>query len=72
MQPTTVTTLVLIAFGFFVLGLTARAYFGSWETRTPHTRLRDQQTAAVELEVRRLRQEISEYERRNRLFDDTR
>lgn len=66
MQPTTVTTLVLIAMAIGILALTARAYFGSWETRTPQTALRDKQRAQVELEVRRLRREISEYERRNR------
>jgi hypothetical protein len=70
MPPTTVTTLVLIALGFVVLGLTARAYFGSWETRTPRTELRHREQAAVELAVRQLRQEITDYERRNQLFDE--
>lgn len=66
MQPTTVTTLVLIAMGLGILALTARAYFGSWETRTPQTERREREQAEVELAVRRLRREISDYERRNR------
>ena len=70
MPPTTVTTLVLIALGFVVLGLTARAYLGSWETRTPRKELLDREHAAVELAVRQLRQEISDYERRNQLSDE--
>ena len=66
MQPTTLTTLVLIAMALGILALTARAYLGSWETRTPQTVRRDREQAEVELAVRRLRREISEYERRNR------
>ena len=32
MEPTTVTTLVMIAFAAGLIAMTIRAYFGSWET----------------------------------------
>ena len=35
MQPTTITTMLLIAFGVGLIAMTIRLYFGSWEPPRP-------------------------------------
>ena len=65
MPATTITTIVLIAFALGILALTFRAYFGSWEPRTPQHLSQARRQAEIDLAVRELRQEIGDYERRN-------
>ncbi len=35
MQPTTITTMLLITFAVGLITMTIRLYFGSWEPRAP-------------------------------------
>ena len=68
MQPTTLTTMVMIAFALGLITMTIRIYLGSWETRAPHRASSAPYDAEIEAAVREMRQQIEDYEERHRRF----
>ena len=65
MEPTTVTSIVMIAFavGMIIVGL--RNLFGAWEPIVRRTPVTDEE-AEIQAAVREMRRSIDEYERRQR------
>ena len=65
MEPTTVTSIVMIAFalGMIVVGL--RNLFGAWEPIVRRTPVTDEEEE-IQAAVRDMRRAIEEYERRQR------
>ena len=65
MEPTTVTTIVMVAFaaGMIILGL--RNLFGAWEPIVRRTPVSDEE-AEIQAAVREMRRAINEYERQQR------
>ena len=65
MEPTTVTSIVMIVFavGMIVVGL--RNLFGAWEPIVRRTPVSDEE-AEIRAAVREMRRAIDEYERRQR------
>ena len=68
MQPTTITTMLLIAFGVGLIAMTIRLYFGSWEPPRPRRAPTHPYDPQIEAAVREMRQQIEDYERRHRRF----
>ena len=68
MQPTTITTMLLIAFAVGLITMTIRLYFGSWEPRAPRRAPSQAYDPEIEAAVREMRQQIEDYERRHRRF----
>ena len=66
MEPTTVTTIVMIAFAVGVIGLGLRNLFGAWEPIIRRTPVADEE-AEIRAAVRDMRRAIDDYERRQRL-----
>ena len=65
MEPTTVTTIVMIAFatGMIIVGL--RNLFGAWEPIIRRAPVSDEE-AEIQAAVRDMRRSIEDYERRQR------
>ena len=65
MEPTTVTTIVMVAFaaGMIILGL--RNLFGAWEPIVRRTPVSDEE-AEIQAAVRDMRRAIDDYERGQR------
>jgi hypothetical protein len=65
MEPTTVTSIVMIVFatGLIIMGL--RNLFGAWEPVVRRTPVSDEE-AEIKAAVREMRRAIEEYERRQR------
>ena len=68
MQPTTITSMLLIAFAVGLITMTIRLYFCSWEPPAPRRAAGDIYDPEVEAAVREMRQQIEDYERRHRRF----
>ena len=68
MEPTTITTMLLIAFAVGLITMTIRLYFGSWEPRAPRRAPNPGYDPAIEAAVREMRQQIEDYEQRHRPF----
>ena len=68
MQPTTITTMLLIAFGVCLIAMTIRLYFGSWEPPRPRRAPTQPYDPQIEAAVREMRQQIDDYERRHGRF----
>ena len=65
MQPTTITTMLLIAFAVGLITMTIRLYFGSWEP-PPRRAQNHPYDREIEAAVREMRQQIEDYEQRHR------
>jgi hypothetical protein len=63
MQPTTVTTIVLIVFGVAILAVSLYNLFGDWQPQVRRVSHQESVEAEYELAVRELRKAIREYER---------
>ena len=68
MQPTTITTMLLIAFAVGLITMTIRLYFGSWEPHGPRRAPSYHYDPEIEAAVREMRQQIEDYERRHGRF----
>ncbi len=68
MEPTTITTMLLIAFAVGLITMTIRLYFGSWEPRAPRRAPSPAYDPEIEAAVREMRQQIEDYEQRHRPF----
>ena len=68
MEPTTITTMLLIAFAVGLITMTVRLYFGSWEPPRPRRAPSDFYDPEIEAAVREMRQQIEDYERRHGRF----
>ena len=66
MEPTTVTTLVMIALTALVFALTFRAYFGSWEPQVRRAQPQTYSDAEIEAALQQMRRGIEAYERGER------
>jgi hypothetical protein len=65
MEPTTVTTIVMVLFAAGLLGMAIRNLFGAWEPIVRRTPVPDEE-AEIQAAVREMRRAIDEYERRQR------
>jgi len=65
MEPTTVTTIVMVLFAAGLIGVGIRNLFGAWEPIVRRTPVSDEE-AEIQAAVRDMRRAINEYERRQR------
>jgi hypothetical protein len=65
MEPTTVTSIVMIAFAIGIIGVGLRNLFGAWEPIVRRTPVSDEE-AEIQAAVREMRRAINEYERQQR------
>ncbi len=65
MEPTTVTTIVMVVFATGLIGVAIRNLFGAWEPIVRRTPVSDEE-AEIQAAVRDMRRAIEEYERRQR------
>lgn len=65
MEPTTVTTIVMVLFAACLLTMGIRNLFGAWEPIVRRTPVSDEE-AEIQAAVREMRRAIDEYERRQR------
>ena len=65
MEPTTVTSIVMIVFAVGIIAMGLRNLFGSWEPIVRRTPVSDEE-AEIKAAVREMRRAIEEYERRQR------
>ena len=65
MEPTTVTSIVMIAFAVGMLIVGVRNLFGAWEPIVRRTPVSEEE-AEIQAAVRDMRRAIEEYERRQR------
>jgi hypothetical protein len=63
MEPTTVTTIVMILFAIGVISMGLRNLFGSWEPIVRRATREQRTEAEIEAAVRQMRRAIEEYER---------
>ena len=66
MEPTTVTTIVMIIFAIGVISMALRNLFGSWEPVVRRATPEQRSQAEIEAAVRRMRRAIEDYERGER------
>ncbi len=66
MEPTTVTTIVMIIFAICVITMGLRNLFGSWEPIVRRATPEQRTDAEIEAAVREMRRAIEDYERSNR------
>ena len=66
MEPTTVTTIVMILFAIGLISMGLRNLFGSWEPILRRASPEDQTEAEIKAAVRQMRREIEDYERGER------
>jgi hypothetical protein len=65
MEPTTVTTIVMVLFAVGLIGVAIRNLFGAWEPIVRRTPVSDEE-AEIQAAVQDMRRAIAEYERRQR------
>jgi hypothetical protein len=65
MEPTTVTSIVMIVFAVGIIAVGLRNLFGAWEPIVRRTPVSDEE-AEIQAAVREMRRAIEEYERRQR------
>ena len=65
MEPTTVTTIVMIAFATGLIFVGLRNLFGAWEPIIRRAPVSDEE-AEIQAAVRDMRRSIEDYERRQR------
>ena len=68
MEPTTVTTIVMIIFAIGVISMALRNLFGSWEPVVRRATPEQRTQAEIEAAVRQMRRAIEDYERGERLL----
>ena len=66
MEPTTVTTIVMVVFAIGVISMALRNLFGSWEPIVRRATHEQRTQAEVEAAVRQMRRAIEDYERGER------
>ena len=66
MEPTTVTTIVMILFAIGVISMGVRNLFGSWEPIVRRATPEHRTEAEIEAAVRQMRRAIEDYERGER------
>jgi hypothetical protein len=66
MEPTTVTTIVMIIFAIGVITMGLRNLFGSWEPVVRRATPEQRTEAEIEAAVREMRRAIEDYERGQR------
>ena len=66
MEPTTVTTIVMIIFAIGVISMALRNLFGSWEPVVRRATPEQRTHAEIEAAVRQMRRAIDDYERGER------
>ena len=66
MEPTTVTTIVMVVFAIGVISMALRNLFGSWEPIVRRATPEQRTQAEVEAAVRQMRRAIEDYERGER------
>jgi hypothetical protein len=66
MEPTTVTTIVMIIFAVGVTSMGLRNLFGSWEPIVRRAAPEQRTEAEIEAAVREMRRAIEDYERGQR------
>jgi hypothetical protein len=66
MEPTTVTTIVMIVFAIGVISMALRNLFGSWEPVVRRATPEQRTEAEIETAVRQMRRAIEDYERGER------
>jgi hypothetical protein len=66
MEPTTVTTIVMILFAIGVISMALRNLFGSWEPIVRRASPEQRTEAEIETAVRQMRRAIEDYERGER------
>jgi hypothetical protein len=66
MEPTTVTTIVMIIFAVGVISMGLRNLFGSWEPIVRRATPEQRTKAEIEAAVRQMRRAIEDYERGQR------
>jgi hypothetical protein len=66
MEPTTVTTIVMILFAIGVISMGVRNLFGSWEPIVRRATPQQRTEAEIEAAVRQMRRAIEDYERGER------
>ena len=66
MEPTTVTTIVMIMFAVGVISMALRNLFGSWEPVVRRATPEQRTQAEIEAAVRQMRRAIEDYERGER------
>jgi hypothetical protein len=66
MEPTTVTTIVMILFAIGVISMALRNLFGSWEPVVRRATPEQRTEAEIEAAVRKMRRAIEDYERGER------
>ena len=66
MEPTTVTTIVMILFAIGVISMALRNLFGSWEPIVRRATPPQRTQAEIEAAVRQMRRAIEDYERGER------
>ena len=66
MEPTTVTTIVMIIFAVSVITMGLRNLFGSWEPIVRRATPEQRTDAEIEAAVREMRRAIEDYERGKR------
>jgi hypothetical protein len=66
MEPTTVTTIVMIIFAAAVIAMAVRNLFGNWEPIVRRATPEQRTEAEIEVAVRQMRRAIEDYERGQR------
>jgi hypothetical protein len=66
MEPTTVTTIVMVVFAICVIAMGLRNLFGSWEPILRRATPEQRTQAEIEAAVRQMRRAIEDYERGER------
>ena len=66
MEPTPVTTIVMILFAIGVISMGVRNLFGSWEPIVRRATPEQRTEAEIEAAVRQMRRAIEDYERGER------
>jgi hypothetical protein len=66
MEPTTVTTIVMVLFAIGVISMGLRNLFGSWEPIVRRATPAQRTEAEIEAAVRQMRRAIEDYERGER------
>jgi hypothetical protein len=66
MEPTTVTTIVMILFAIAVISMGLRNLFGSWEPMVRRATPEQPTEAEIDAAVRQMRRAIEDYERGER------
>ena len=68
MQPTTITTMLMIAFAVGLITMTIRLYFCDWEHPGAPPRAQRAYDSDIEAAVLEMRQQIEDYEKRHHRF----